>query len=236
MSRRKKLNWGIVCARISFFFFFFFFCWMKKIAADGSNTTSVMKLTPTFRDHETELICSAANPQLLLTTSAANASAASIEIKKKLNVHCKPSPFFSPYFNFPLLLLANFCVFSPFPSLSTLTILSTSWNRREYNEIGRYGTVRHSTARYQIEPLDLWNLFSSFLFFFFVFVFLLDDSIAFRLVLTNKTQYTQTRRRRRRRGKSIFILGKMTRVEDRGGRDESFPLHQYIHCVRLERK
>ena len=49
---------------------------------DGNITTSVWRLTPTWRDHDALVICNAVNPSL------ANVSA-SVENRTRLNVHCK---------------------------------------------------------------------------------------------------------------------------------------------------
>ena len=48
----------------------------------GNVTTSTLRLTPTWREHDAVVICNAVNPSL------ANASA-SVEVRKKLVVHCE---------------------------------------------------------------------------------------------------------------------------------------------------
>ena len=67
---------------------------------DGSNTTSSLKLVPTAKDHDAELICSAVNP-LLAAGNGSEASSSGVETRRKLIVHCKKfssSFFFPPLF------------------------------------------------------------------------------------------------------------------------------------------
>jgi len=53
---------------------------------DGSNTTSILNLVPTAKDHDTELICLAVNPVLAVGN---NGTIASVETRRRLIVHCK---------------------------------------------------------------------------------------------------------------------------------------------------
>ena len=70
---------------------------------DGSNTTSSLKLVPTAKDHDAELICSAVNP-LLAAGNGSEASSSGVETRRKLIVHCKKfsSSFFFLFFFFLL--------------------------------------------------------------------------------------------------------------------------------------
>jgi|688.fasta_scaffold1235126_1 hypothetical protein len=58
---------------------------------DGSNTTSILKLMPTAKDHDAELICVAVNPVLVVGNGsfATNGTISSIETRRRLIVHCK---------------------------------------------------------------------------------------------------------------------------------------------------
>jgi hypothetical protein len=72
---------------------------------DGRNTTSTLKLIPSAKDHDAELICSAFNP-VMIPASSRNVSSrgdneenhfvartlsfpSSVETRRKLVVHCK---------------------------------------------------------------------------------------------------------------------------------------------------
>ena len=64
-----------------------FFLWKlqkkrRQVSMGGNVTTSTLRLTPTWREHDAVVICNAVNPSL------ANASA-SVEVRKKLVVHCE---------------------------------------------------------------------------------------------------------------------------------------------------
>jgi len=56
---------------------------------DGSNTTSTLRFTPTSRDHDVDIICSAFNPLMLGLENKNNQSSAGVEVKKRLIIHCK---------------------------------------------------------------------------------------------------------------------------------------------------
>jgi hypothetical protein len=64
---------------------------MMKITMDGSNTTSTLKLMPTAKDHDAELICLATNPVLAVRNGSIenNGTISSVETRRKLIVHCK---------------------------------------------------------------------------------------------------------------------------------------------------
>ncbi|XP_057369209.1 synaptogenesis protein syg-2-like [Daphnia carinata] len=72
----------------------------ERITMDGRNTTSTLKLTPTAKDHDAELICSAVNP-VMISTASHNSSdghnlsdrtlSSSIETRRKLVVHFAPT-------------------------------------------------------------------------------------------------------------------------------------------------
>uniref|UniRef100_A0A0P4Y268 Sidestep protein n=1 Tax=Daphnia magna TaxID=35525 RepID=A0A0P4Y268_9CRUS len=74
----------------------------ERITMDGRNTTSTLKLTPTAKDHDAELICSAFNPVMISTSShnssdgnnlsdRTSSSSSSIETRRKLVVHFAPT-------------------------------------------------------------------------------------------------------------------------------------------------
>lgn len=58
---------------------------------DGQNTTSTLKIAPTAKDHDADIICSAVNPLLLANSnnSSLGPASAGIETRRKLIVHCK---------------------------------------------------------------------------------------------------------------------------------------------------
>jgi hypothetical protein len=69
---------------------------------DGRNTTSTLKLIPTAKDHDAELICSAFNPVMIPASNrnvsrggneenhlAGRTLSSSVETRRKLVVHCK---------------------------------------------------------------------------------------------------------------------------------------------------
>jgi hypothetical protein len=58
---------------------------------DGSNTTSILNLMPTPKDHDAELICLAVNPVLPVGNASIenNGTISSVETRRKLIVHCK---------------------------------------------------------------------------------------------------------------------------------------------------
>ena len=58
---------------------------------DGSNMTSTLKLMPTAKDHDAELICLAVNPVLVVGNGSfgTNGTISSIETRRRLIVHCK---------------------------------------------------------------------------------------------------------------------------------------------------
>jgi len=58
---------------------------------DGSNTTSTLKLMPTAKDHDSELICLAFNPVLTVDNGSTgnNGTVTSIEFRRRLIVQCK---------------------------------------------------------------------------------------------------------------------------------------------------
>jgi hypothetical protein len=63
-----------------------------KITMDGSNTTSTLKLMPTAKDHDVELICLAFNPVLVVGNDSSidiNGTISSVETRRRLIVHCK---------------------------------------------------------------------------------------------------------------------------------------------------
>ena len=72
-------------------FFVFVFTNKIKITMDGSNTTSTLKLMPTAKDHDAELICLAVNPVLVVGNGSfgTNGTISSIETRRRLIVHCK---------------------------------------------------------------------------------------------------------------------------------------------------
>jgi hypothetical protein len=72
------------------------------VTTDGRNTTSSLKLIPTAKDHDAELICSAFNPAMIPALSrnvsrgdneenhlVGRTLSSSIETRRKLVVHCK---------------------------------------------------------------------------------------------------------------------------------------------------
>ena len=87
---------------------------------DGRNTTSTLKLIPTAKDHDAELICSAFNPAMTPSSNrnvsksdnegnnlAARtlSSSSSVETRRKLVVHCKTNELIFVLFFLVFLLL-----------------------------------------------------------------------------------------------------------------------------------
>ncbi|EFX71288.1 hypothetical protein DAPPUDRAFT_60346 [Daphnia pulex] len=65
----------------------------ERITMDGSNTTSTLKLMPTAKDHDAELICLAINPVLAVRNGSIenNGTISSVETRRKLIVHFAPT-------------------------------------------------------------------------------------------------------------------------------------------------
>uniref|UniRef100_A0A0N8ECY9 Sidestep protein n=2 Tax=Daphnia magna TaxID=35525 RepID=A0A0N8ECY9_9CRUS len=65
----------------------------ERMTSDGSNTTSTLKLTPSAKDHDAELICSAVNPLLDVSNGSVdtNESTSSVQTRRKLIVHFAPT-------------------------------------------------------------------------------------------------------------------------------------------------
>jgi hypothetical protein len=107
---------------------------------DGRNTTSTLKLIPTAKDHDAELICSALNPAMTPSTNRnvsrsdnegnnlaarifSSSSSSSVETRRKLVVHCKMNErtHFRPFL-FSFLVVSFSLVSSPTSnSLSLIT-------------------------------------------------------------------------------------------------------------------
>ena len=106
---------------------------------DGRNTTSTLKLIPTAKDHDAELICSALNPAMTPSTNRnvsksdnegnnlaariLSSSSSSVETRRKLVVHCKTNErtHFRPFL-FSFLVVSFSLVSSPTSnSLSLIT-------------------------------------------------------------------------------------------------------------------
>ncbi len=62
-----------------------------KVTMDGSNTTSILNLMLTAKDHDAELICLAANPVFAVRNASIgnNGTISSVETRRRLVVHCK---------------------------------------------------------------------------------------------------------------------------------------------------
>lgn len=122
----------------------------------GRNTTSTLKLIPSAKDHDAELICSAFNP-VMIPASGRNVSSrgdneenhlvartlsfpSSVETRRKLVVHCKNQFSFSSSFSFFSFL--NFSTpihFRPLPSNTKTLILMTTTTTTGDDEIFNNG-------------------------------------------------------------------------------------------------
>jgi hypothetical protein len=116
---------------------------------DGRNTTSTLKLIPSAKDHDAELICSAFNP-VMIPASSRNVSSrdneenhlaartlsfpSSVETRRKLVVHCKNQFSFSSSFSFSFLSLFTPIHFRPLPlNTKTLILMTTTGDDEIFN-------------------------------------------------------------------------------------------------------
>ncbi|EFX71285.1 hypothetical protein DAPPUDRAFT_60359 [Daphnia pulex] len=65
----------------------------ERVTMDGSNTTSILNLMPTAKDHDAELICLAVNPVLPVGNASIgnNGTISSVETRRRLIVHFPPT-------------------------------------------------------------------------------------------------------------------------------------------------
>ncbi|XP_046444783.1 hemicentin-1-like isoform X3 [Daphnia pulex] len=65
----------------------------ERVTMDGSNTTSILNLMPTAKDHDAELICLAVNPVLPVGNASIgnNGTISSVETRRRLIVHFAPT-------------------------------------------------------------------------------------------------------------------------------------------------
>ena len=134
---------------------------------DGRNTTSTLKLIPTAKDHDAELICSAFNPAMtpssnrnvsksdnegnnLAARTLSSSSSSSVETRRKLVVHCKTNErtHFRPFlFSF---LVVSFSLVSA-PTSHSLSLITKTLSLM--TKTSRTAMMRFSIMGYDVDSV-----------------------------------------------------------------------------------